>query len=183
MWFRSIPEYVHDLLGGYFPLKEVERSFGLDAYEPVVQDWIDRLLATEWAEAKVGLMTKYHTAATRGTTAPTKPQPALSLHGIPPGMRNKIATANPKTAPKNAPAHMRRRGRLHRPSGFGCMACLQPPCRATMTNAATMRLKPMNPTTIAAKIGTMLQFMSGTRFRSWFVNQRPAKPESANPGE
>jgi hypothetical protein len=47
---KRLAEYVHDLIGGYFPLKEIERSFGLDADEPVVQDWIDRLLATDWAE-------------------------------------------------------------------------------------------------------------------------------------
>ena len=47
---KRLAEYVHDMIGGYIPLKEIERSFGLDAGDPVVQNWIDRLLATEWAD-------------------------------------------------------------------------------------------------------------------------------------
>ena len=45
-----LAEYVHDMIGGYLPLKEIERSFGYWSNEAFVQDWIDRLLATEWAD-------------------------------------------------------------------------------------------------------------------------------------
>jgi tetrahydromethanopterin S-methyltransferase subunit F len=47
---KRLAAYVHDLIGGFIPLKDIERSFGLDADGPVVQQWIERLLDGEWAE-------------------------------------------------------------------------------------------------------------------------------------
>lgn len=47
---RRLAEHVHDMIGGYIPLTDIERSFGYWSDEPFVQDWIDRLLATEWAD-------------------------------------------------------------------------------------------------------------------------------------
>jgi hypothetical protein len=47
---KRLAEYVHDLIDGYVPLKDIERSFGFDADGPAVQEWIERLLATEWAD-------------------------------------------------------------------------------------------------------------------------------------
>ena len=47
---KRLAEYVHDYINGYIPLKKIERSFGHDADEPVVKDWIEQLLAGEWAE-------------------------------------------------------------------------------------------------------------------------------------
>ena len=47
---KRLAEYVHDYINGYIPLKKIERSFGHDADEPVVKEWIGRLLAGEWAE-------------------------------------------------------------------------------------------------------------------------------------
>jgi hypothetical protein len=47
---KRLAAYVHDFLGGFIPLKDIERSFGLDADGPVVQDWIKRLLDGEWAD-------------------------------------------------------------------------------------------------------------------------------------
>ena len=121
-------------------------------------------------------MMQYHTAEIAGSTATAKDQPQPSLHGIPPGIRNKISTAQQKTAPKNAPANMKRRGRLHRLSGSGCMACFQPPCRTTMRNAATMRQKPTNPRAMGVRIGTTLQFIAGTRSFIWQL-ARPHVPQ------
>ena len=47
---KRLAEYVHDYINGYIPLKKIERSFGHDADEPVVKEWIGQLLAGEWAE-------------------------------------------------------------------------------------------------------------------------------------
>lgn len=47
---KRLAAYVHDFIGGYFPLQQVERSISHDADEPVVQEWIERLLANEWAK-------------------------------------------------------------------------------------------------------------------------------------
>jgi hypothetical protein len=49
-YIRRLAQYVHDLIGGYYTLKHVERAFGYDADDPVVQGWIESLLAGEWAE-------------------------------------------------------------------------------------------------------------------------------------
>lgn len=46
---RRLAEYVYDLIGGYIPLKNIERSFGSQADSPVVQEWIEQLLDGEWA--------------------------------------------------------------------------------------------------------------------------------------
>jgi len=47
---KRLCRYVFDLLGGDVPLKDIERSYGLDADGPAVQNWIESLLAGEWAE-------------------------------------------------------------------------------------------------------------------------------------
>jgi hypothetical protein len=47
---KRLCEYVHDLLGGDIPLKDIQRSYGLHADGTAVQDWIESLLADEWAE-------------------------------------------------------------------------------------------------------------------------------------
>jgi hypothetical protein len=47
---KRLCEYVYDFLGGCVPLKHIERSYGYDAEGPAVQDWIESLLAGEWAE-------------------------------------------------------------------------------------------------------------------------------------
>ena len=52
---KRLAAYVHDFLGGFIPLKDIERSFGLDADEPVVQGWIERLLDGEWADEEAGV--------------------------------------------------------------------------------------------------------------------------------
>ena len=109
-------------------------------------------------------MTKYHTAAKAGSMTAMPVQSGPSLHGIPPGMANKRFTATAKIMPSNAPANIKRRERLHRPSGLDCMACLQPPCRATMINGATMRDTPTIPRKLTLRIGTMLQSITATRF-------------------
>ena len=49
---KQLAEYVHDMIGGYVPLKIIERNFGYSADEDSVQEWIDRLLADEWAEVE-----------------------------------------------------------------------------------------------------------------------------------
>jgi len=48
---KRLCQYVFDFLGGYIPLKDIERSYGLDAEGPAVQQWIESLLAGEWADA------------------------------------------------------------------------------------------------------------------------------------
>jgi hypothetical protein len=47
---KRLCKYVFDLLGGTVSLKQIERSYGLDADGRAVQDWIESLLAGEWAE-------------------------------------------------------------------------------------------------------------------------------------
>jgi len=49
---KRLCKYVYHFLGGYVPLKEIERSYGYDADGKAVQDWIESLLTTEWADAK-----------------------------------------------------------------------------------------------------------------------------------
>src|SRR5262249_6434247 len=107
-------------------------------------DCSERRPAVWWCrEARAGLKMKYHTAAEPLTTdARAVPPSEPPIHGIPLGMRNKIATAKLKTIQKNAPANIKRRGRLHRPSGSDLMAFLQPPCRATRASAAALRPTP-----------------------------------------
>jgi hypothetical protein len=46
---KRLCQYVYDMLPGV-TLKEIERSFGLDADGAAVQDWIESLLAGEWAD-------------------------------------------------------------------------------------------------------------------------------------
>jgi hypothetical protein len=46
---RRLCQYVYDMLPGV-TLKEIERSFGLDADGAAVQNWIESLLAGGWAE-------------------------------------------------------------------------------------------------------------------------------------
>lgn len=43
-------KHVHDFIGGYVSLKDIRRSFGFSAGKQPVQQWIDHLLATDWAE-------------------------------------------------------------------------------------------------------------------------------------
>jgi hypothetical protein len=47
---KRLCEYVYDFLGGCVSLKKIERSYGYDADGPAVQDWIESLLAGEWAD-------------------------------------------------------------------------------------------------------------------------------------
>jgi len=47
---RRLVDYVYELVGESVPLKTVERSLGTAADQPVVQEWIDTLLAGEWKE-------------------------------------------------------------------------------------------------------------------------------------
>ena len=47
---KRLCQYVFDLLGGTVSLKDIERSYGLDADGPAVQDWIESLLAGDWAD-------------------------------------------------------------------------------------------------------------------------------------
>jgi len=49
---KRLAKHVHDMFGGDVPLKDIERSFGYWSEEAYVQDWIDRLLAGEWAEER-----------------------------------------------------------------------------------------------------------------------------------
>jgi hypothetical protein len=51
---RRLCGYVYELICGSVPLREIERSFGLNAGERAVQDWVGSLLAGEWAEEEVG---------------------------------------------------------------------------------------------------------------------------------
>jgi hypothetical protein len=52
---KRLCHYVFDLLGGAVSLKDIERSYGLDADGPAVQNWIELLLAGEWAEDDGGV--------------------------------------------------------------------------------------------------------------------------------
>jgi hypothetical protein len=47
---RRLVQYVNDLTDGYVPMKKLERSFGNYADDPVVQGWIEMLLAGVWGE-------------------------------------------------------------------------------------------------------------------------------------
>jgi hypothetical protein len=47
---RRLADYVYDLIGGFIPLMTIERSFGAEADNPVVQEWLERLLEDEWVE-------------------------------------------------------------------------------------------------------------------------------------
>jgi hypothetical protein len=39
---RRLARHVHDLLGGYVPLKDIERNYGYNADDPMIRDWIKR---------------------------------------------------------------------------------------------------------------------------------------------
>lgn len=41
--------HAHDLIDGYFPLGDIERSFGYASDSPAIQQWIEQLLQDEWA--------------------------------------------------------------------------------------------------------------------------------------
>ena len=45
---ERLAEYVHDWIGGYYPLAQVRRSFGYWADTPAIRDWINSLIATDW---------------------------------------------------------------------------------------------------------------------------------------
>ena len=47
---KRLCQHVFDFLGGFVPLKKIERSYGYDADGPAVQDWIESLLTTEWTD-------------------------------------------------------------------------------------------------------------------------------------
>lgn len=50
---RRLAKHVHELIGGYYPLKTIQRSFGLHSQSPAVQDWIaalERQRGDQWAE-------------------------------------------------------------------------------------------------------------------------------------
>lgn len=51
---KRLCKHVCDFLGGFVPLKNIERSYGYDADGPAVQNWIESLLAGEWADDKDG---------------------------------------------------------------------------------------------------------------------------------
>lgn len=43
-------KHVYEMFDGTIGIRRIERSFGHSADMPAVQDWIDRLLAEEWAD-------------------------------------------------------------------------------------------------------------------------------------
>lgn len=45
---ERLAEYVHEWIGGYYPLVKIRRSFGCWSDTPAIQDWIDSLIATDW---------------------------------------------------------------------------------------------------------------------------------------
>ena len=47
---KRLCQHVYDFLGGYVPLKKIERSYGFSSDSDAVQNWIDSLLTGEWAE-------------------------------------------------------------------------------------------------------------------------------------
>lgn len=47
---KRLAKYVHEYIDGHIPLEKIERSFGYSAESDSVQDWIDRLLTTEWVD-------------------------------------------------------------------------------------------------------------------------------------
>lgn len=47
---KRLCQHVYDFLGGYVPLKTIERSYGFSSDSEAVQNWIDSLLTGEWAE-------------------------------------------------------------------------------------------------------------------------------------
>jgi hypothetical protein len=51
---RRLAKYAYDLIGGYFKLKDIERSIGAAAGEPEVRGWIESLLHGEWAKPDAG---------------------------------------------------------------------------------------------------------------------------------
>ena len=51
---KRLCKHVFDFLGDFVPLKKIERSYGYDADGKAVQDWIETLLTTEWADDKDG---------------------------------------------------------------------------------------------------------------------------------
>lgn len=46
---KRLAKHAHDLIGGYIPLKTIERSFGAWSGERAVDGWIESLLQGEWA--------------------------------------------------------------------------------------------------------------------------------------
>lgn len=49
--FRLLARHVYEMIGGYFPLKHVERSIGFHASEPSTQAWAERVWASKGPEA------------------------------------------------------------------------------------------------------------------------------------
>jgi len=47
---RRLCQHVHDLLGEAVPLRRIERSFGHNPDSRAVKNWIESLIAGEWAE-------------------------------------------------------------------------------------------------------------------------------------
>jgi hypothetical protein len=45
---KRLAHHVHELLDGYVPLRDIERSFGCFPDSPAVRQWIDQLLRDEW---------------------------------------------------------------------------------------------------------------------------------------
>lgn len=41
--------HAHDLIDGYTPLEDIERSFGYASDSPAIRQWIEQLLQDEWA--------------------------------------------------------------------------------------------------------------------------------------
>lgn len=50
---RRLVKHVYDMLGQTVKMKDIRRSFGLTSDTPTVQQWIDSLLADEWADSDV----------------------------------------------------------------------------------------------------------------------------------
>lgn len=42
---RRLARHAFDLVGGYVPLKNIERNFGLNAHDPAIQAWVKRLFS------------------------------------------------------------------------------------------------------------------------------------------